>query len=177
MRTRWILVLIAVLGGGGWAFSHYRSVVASYEIALSAVETGPITMTVETLGTIEPLSTVQVGCETTGKIVEILVDHDDQVTKDQVICRIDPELVDAQHAQSVAELTRARSSIQDAKIAQEEQAANLPVITTQAAGRLEEARAALLEAAFNWKRVSELYKNPPGSLRDLNLDLDMADIN
>jgi hypothetical protein len=34
-------------------------------------------MTVETLGTIEPLSTVQVGCETTGKIVEILVDYDE----------------------------------------------------------------------------------------------------
>lgn len=158
MRTRWILVLITVLGGGGWAFSHYRNGGASYEIALSTVEAGPITMTVETLGTIEPLSTVQVGCETTGKIVEILVDHDDPVTKDQVICRIDPELVDAQHAQSVAELTRARSSIQDAKIAQAEQTANLPVITTQAAGRLEEVLAALLEAAFNWKRVNELYK-------------------
>ena len=42
MRTRWILVLITVLGGGGWAFFHFRSGGASYEIALSTVEAGPI---------------------------------------------------------------------------------------------------------------------------------------
>jgi len=158
MRIWLILVLIAVLAGGGWAYSAYRNGEASYEITTSVVETGPITMTVETLGTIEPLSTVQVGCETTGKIVEILVDYDEPVTKDQVICRIDPELVDAQHAQSVAELARARSSLEDAKVAREEQMANLPVATAQAAGRLEDAKAALLEAAFNWKRVDDLYK-------------------
>jgi|GEM_PF-1581207 len=158
MRTWLILVLITLLVGGGLAFTLYGNGDASYEIALSPIETGPITMTVETLGTIQPLSTVQVGCETTGKIVEILADYDEPVTKNQVICRIDPELVDAQHAQSVAELIRARSSVEDAKIAANEQTANLPVATAQAAGRLEQVRAALLEAEFNWKRVDELYK-------------------
>jgi len=159
MRTWLTIIVILLLAGGGLAFTMLHEDGPPYEIAFSPIETGPITMTVETLGTIEPLSTVQVGCETTGKILDIPVDLDEPVKKDQIICRIDPELVNAQHAKSVAELTRARSAVLEAKLAKAEQVANLPVLTAQAAGRLEEAKAALLEAGFNWTRVDELYKS------------------
>ncbi len=159
MRALKIVVPIVILGIAGLIYATRGSGDGAYEKIDTTVETGPITMTVETLGTVEPLTTVTVGAETTGKIVENLVDHDFLVTKDQIICRIDPELANAKHQQSVAELRRAKSALGEAKIAQEEQNANLPVLTAQALGQLQEAQAALVQAEFNWNRIDKLYQN------------------
>lgn len=159
MRTWLILATVGVLGGGTALFTTLGGGNGDVQSFNAEVESGPIVMTVETLGTIEPLTTVTVGCETTGKIVEIAVDHDDPVTKDQVICRIDPELAQAQHAQSKAELARAQSALVDAEILQKEQNANLPIATQQALGKLQEAQAALIAEAYNWKRIDKLYES------------------
>lgn len=156
MRIWLILGTVGVLGGGTALFTKLSGSGGEGTCFNAAVETGPIVMTVETLGTIEPLTTVTVGCESTGKIVEIAVDYDQPVSKDQVICRIDPELAEAQHAQSKAELARAKSSLLDAEILQREQSANLPVATKQAKGRLEEVQAALLAETSNWNRIDKL---------------------
>ncbi len=128
-----------------------------HEIEYSEVVSGPLTFAVETLGTLEPLSEVIVSCEATGKIVEILRDFDDPVEKDEIICRIDPELVDAQHAQSVAALATAESAVADAKIACEEQLSLLPVLTERAAQELESAKSALEMAEFNFQRLDDLF--------------------
>lgn len=159
MRTWLILATVGVLGGGTALFTTLGGGHGNVQCFNAKVESGAIVMTVETLGTIEPLTTVTVGCETTGKIVEIAVDHDDPVKKNQVICRIDPELAEAQHAQSKAELARAKSALVDAEILQKEQNANLPVATKQAEGKLQEAQAALLAEAYNWKRIDGLFES------------------
>lgn len=159
MRAIKIAVPIVILVAAGLIYASRDGGHGAFEKVDTPVEVGPITMTVETLGTVEPLSTVTVGAETTGKIVENLVDHDSLVAKDQIICRIDPELADARHQQSVAELRRAKSALVEAGIAQEEQNANLPVLTAQALGQLQEAQAALVQAEFNWKRIDTLYQN------------------
>lgn len=156
MRIWLILGTVGVLGGGTALFTKLGNSGGEGTCFNTTVETGPIVMTVETLGTIEPLTTVTVGCESTGKIVEIAVDYDQPVSKDQVICRIDPELAEAQHAQSKAELARAKSSLLDAEILQREQSANLPVATKQAKGKLEEVQAALLAETSNWNRIDKL---------------------
>lgn len=163
MRLKLILVLIALLGGGALGFNLLSGNAPAFEIETTAVESGAITMSVETLGTVEPLSTVQVGCETTGKIIEILVDHDEPVTKDQVICRIDPELAEAQHQQSVAELSRAKSALTEANLILKERTANLPVLTTQALGKLEDAKGAMSEWEYNWQRIDRLYRETNAS--------------
>jgi HlyD family secretion protein len=159
MRAIKIVVPIVILGAAGWIYASRDGGDGAFEKVDTTVELGPITMTVETLGTVEPLSTVTVGAETTGKIVENLVDHDSLVAKDEIICRIDPELANAKHQQSVAELRRARSALVEAKIAQEEQNANLPVLTAQARGQLQAAQADLVLAEFNWGRIDKLYRN------------------
>lgn len=158
MRTWKTGVLIVVPLGllGGWALLGQDE--SSHEITMAVVDSGGLTMMVETLGTVEPLSTVMVGCETTGRIIENLVDDDEPVHKDQIICRIDPELANADHEMSVAELNRTKSLVADARVVLLEQKANLPVITTQALGRLHEAEASLSQAEFNWKRMDTLYQ-------------------
>lgn len=158
-----ILGAVILVAGGAVLVNKYGSSNEDYEVAFSEVGSGPVIMTVETVGTVEPLATITVGCETTGKIVEITVDHDDPVKKDQIICRIDPELVEAQHAQSAAELARAKSQLMDAEILKREQEANLPVATKRASGQLQDAQAALINEDFNWKKVQQLFKDGAAS--------------
>lgn len=156
---KWIISIVILALVGAILAMKLRGNGEAYELTQTPVESGPITMTVETLGTIEPLSTVQISSETTGKIIELTVDHDDPVKKDQVICRIDPEVNNAQHAQSVAELSRSKSLLEEAKISREEQLANLPINTAQAKAQLDDAKANLEQAEFNWLRIDELFKN------------------
>ncbi|MFQ5429507.1 MAG: HlyD family secretion protein [Phycisphaerae bacterium] len=163
MRSKWFLFLILAIVGLTVGFTVFRDDEAAYEIVEVKVGSGEVVMTVETLGTVDPLSNILVGCETTGKIIEIAVDNDEPVAKDQVICRIDPELAEAQHQQSVAELIRAKSARADAELAQAEQAANLPVATAQALGRLREAEASLVAEEYNWQRIDDLYKKDDAS--------------
>jgi HlyD family secretion protein len=161
---RWIIVgvLIAIVGGG-IAANASRKGGPKYDLTYCDITSAPITMTIETNGTVEPLSTIQVGCEVTGKIIELPVDHDDPVKKDQVICLIDPELAKAEHEQSLADHLKAVSAVADAKIALDEHRANLPVRTQQALAQLQEAQAALVDAEYTWKRVDGLYKNKDAS--------------
>ncbi len=158
MRTWVIVSAVVVIGGSVAIVSAVRGSGGNYEVSFTDVDQGTLIMTVETLGTVEPLTTVTVGCETTGKILEMPVDFDDPVSKDQIICRIDPEVVDAQHAQSMAELARAQSAVVEAEIRSKEQSENLPVATKQAEGRLKEAQAALIFDEYNWKRVDRLFQ-------------------
>ncbi len=157
MRTGLLIGAVLVVAAAGLRLTVFSSGGAAYTLETTTVDAGPVVMTVETNGTVEPLRTVLVGCETTGKIIETIVDHDDPVHKDQIICRIDPELANAQHEQSVAELNRAKAALADAKLARDEQIANLPVATAQALARVQETEAALVEADYNWQRVDKLY--------------------
>ena len=150
-----VLVIVAAIVGA--RVTAHRD--AAVEVTWAQVENRPITMTVETTGTVEPLARVEVGCEVTGKIIELVVDHDQPVAKGQVIARIDPELSRAEHEQSKADHLKALSALEDAKLAHEDARANLPVRTQQALGQKEEAEAALIDAEFSWRRVDELYKN------------------
>jgi HlyD family secretion protein len=158
MRTWLIVAAVVIVIGGSAVLISSTGGSGDFDIAVAEVETGPLTMTIETSGTVEPLSTVEVGCEVTGKIIELPVDNDEPVKKGQVICRIDPELMQAENAQAIAEYSRAQGALEDAKLSRDEQVANLPERTKQASADKKSAEAALVEAEFNWKRMQKLVE-------------------
>jgi HlyD family secretion protein len=98
MKFLKISIILLILVGSAVGVMMLKNGEAAIEIDHSTVVNGPLTFSVETLGTLEPLTDVVVSCEATGKIVEILRDYDDPVKADEIICRIDPEFVAAQHA-------------------------------------------------------------------------------
>jgi HlyD family secretion protein len=156
----WIIVVgILVLGGGAVAYKTLGGSEAGHELQTATVKTGPITMTIETNGTVQPLTTVDVGCEVTGKIIALNAEPDAPVHKDQIICEIDPELAQAEDQQSQADLAKAESAVADAELAKDEQIANLPVHTLQALAQKEQAEAALVDAEYSWSRVDKLHGN------------------
>ncbi len=168
MRTWMIVTAVTAVAGGSAVFFTMHGRGSDYEIAVSAVESGPLTMTIETSGTVEPLSTVEVGCEVTGKIIELPVDNDQPVKKGQVICRIDPELAQAENEQAHADFLKAEGALADARIARDEQIANLPVRTRQALADKESSEAALIEAEFNWHRIDKLMGTKDASEAEWN---------
>ena len=57
---------------------------------------GDITEKITATGTINPISTVNIGTQVSGTISEILVDYNTKVTKGQLLAQIDPALFRAE---------------------------------------------------------------------------------
>lgn len=92
------------------------------EYTTTPVERGEVVAKVTATGTLSALVTVQVGSQVSGRIQELRADFNSQVTKGQLIAKIDPRLflaeVEQQRANVMAaeaNLTRARVQAQDAR--------------------------------------------------------------
>lgn len=75
----------------------------------TAVERGDIESTVSATGTLNAVTTVQVGTQVSGQVSELLVDFNDTVKKGQLLARIDPTLQEQAVADAQASLERARA--------------------------------------------------------------------
>ncbi|MGF1737022.1 efflux RND transporter periplasmic adaptor subunit [Photobacterium satsumensis] len=62
-------------------------------------------------GTLKPVGEVEVGSEVSGRIIELLVDFNDVVSKGQTIARIDPKFFEAQIRQAEAALLNAKALV------------------------------------------------------------------
>lgn len=72
---------------------------------------GNLVETVSATGTLRALDTVEVGSETSGRILDVLVDFNDRVEKGQVLATIDPEQATALSEEAAARLRAARASV------------------------------------------------------------------
>ncbi|HET8775338.1 MAG TPA: efflux RND transporter periplasmic adaptor subunit [Thermoanaerobaculia bacterium] len=79
------------------------------EYRFTAVERGDIESTVSATGTLNAVTTVQVGTQVSGQVSELLVDFNDTVKKGQLLARIDPTLQEQAVADAQASLERARA--------------------------------------------------------------------
>ena len=71
-----------------------------------------ITQIVEATGTIEPINTVSIGSQVSGRIDEIFVDYNSHVEKGQLLAQIDTSLFKAQLQQSEANINNAKATLQ-----------------------------------------------------------------
>ncbi|HVE88725.1 MAG TPA: efflux RND transporter periplasmic adaptor subunit [Burkholderiaceae bacterium] len=110
-------LLLAMLAGGGWYWwSNRQGDAPAYRTA--KVERGPITATVSSTGTLNPVTSVQVGTQVSGQIQQLFVDFNSPVKKGELIARIDPETFTYRVRQAEADLESARSSVGRAQVAQ-----------------------------------------------------------
>ena len=75
------------------------------------VEKRTITQIVEATGTIQPLNTVEIGSQVSGRIDEIYVDYNSEVSKGQILAQIDTSLFEAQLQQSLANINNAKATL------------------------------------------------------------------
>ena len=109
---RWLLALIALLlaaGAGTYLYLRLPGRPAPYQTA--RVTRGPLLASISATGTLNAVITVQVGSQISGQIKELHADFNSQVTKGQVIARIDPDIFHAQVNQARAEVAAARATV------------------------------------------------------------------
>ena len=110
-RRTWGLVLSSAVLGTLAACSK----AAENRYVTGRADHGPIVAKVTASGTLSALVTVQVGSQVSGRVKEILVDFNANVTKGQVIARIDPQLYEAALEQTRANYVAAKGDLAKAK--------------------------------------------------------------
>jgi HlyD family secretion protein len=105
-----ILVIIAAVGGGAGAY-YMRRNSGEIQVNTSPITRGEIIDTVGSTGTLQAVTTVQVGSQVSGNIAWLGADFNSIVKKGQVIARLDPSLFQAQVDQANANLVKAQADV------------------------------------------------------------------
>jgi len=134
------------------------------------VERGSIRNTVSATGTLQAVTTVQVGSQVSGTIAALYADFNSTVKKDQIVAQLDPSTLQAQLASSRANLDQARADLVDAQarvLAAKAAADNQRAGVSSATANLAALRAQLEDAASFVKKQEALSESGLIAQRDL----------
>src|SRR3990170_4628858 len=137
-----IAAAVVVFFAGFWTWSS-----GDVQYFTAPVEQGDIQALVNATGTINAVTTVQVGSQVSGMVAELSADFNSEVKKGEVVARIDPALFRTRVLQAEADLASAEAGVKSLE-------ADLSV----AEANLEKARAALREAELNLRRTLQLFE-------------------
>jgi HlyD family secretion protein len=112
-RLAAVLLAVALMAIAGYFLWGDRASAAEYMTA--KVERGNLRNTVTATGTLQAVSTVQVGSQASGTISALYADFNSTVKKGQVIAQLDPSTTQAQVEQARANLMQARAALQQAQ--------------------------------------------------------------
>src|SRR5256714_11054691 len=107
------LVLIGAFAAAGFFYWGNRASAADY--MTTRVERGNLRNTVTATGTLQAVTTVQVGSQASGTISALYADFNSTVKKGQVIAQLDPSVTQAQVQQAAANLQQAEAQLQSAR--------------------------------------------------------------
>lgn len=141
---------IAIIGAIYWLYPNEQSSDAINGYQTKALSTGDIVSLVNASGTLSPVVTVEVGSELSGLVSELNADYNSEVTRGQIIARIDDRTIRARLKQNEADLAASNASL-----------------TQQKANRLK-AKADLKLAKSEYARQKELRVKGLSSQSDLD---------
>lgn len=108
-------LLIALVAVGGFWF--YGSGANAAEYMTAKVERGNLRNTVTATGTLQAVTTVQVGSQASGTLSALYADFNSTVKKGQLLAQLDPSVAQAQVQQARANLAQAQAQLQQARAA------------------------------------------------------------
>ena len=141
-------VAVVVLAGF-WAYGSRQPV----QYYTARVEKGNIAQVVQATGTINAVTTVQVGSQVSGNIAKLFADFNSQVKRNQIIAQIDPATLQARLMQAEADMDNARANVKGLEAQIDVQKADVLAVK---AG-VDRARAQAKEAEQNLGRTKELF--------------------
>jgi HlyD family secretion protein len=159
---RWPIALVVVAAAAAIGSRYLPDLSASTaetSYRLARVDRGPVVATVNSTGTINPVTTIIVSSQLSGQVVEILADYNSEVKADQVVARLnsdqirarldgaraDLEQIRAQRLVTEAQIERAGSEIERAKSTE-----------ADAKAQIDRAEALLADAERLFQRQTEL---------------------
>jgi HlyD family secretion protein len=110
-----LLVLVAI-GGSGYAYYRYTKAAPAPAVTTAQVTRGDIVDRVGATGTLQAVTTVQVGTQVSGTIQNLYADFNSIVKKGQVLARLDPSLFQTQIEQARANLIRSQADLDRLKV-------------------------------------------------------------
>ena len=149
-KKKWLVaatVVLAIIVLASFAFSRK----GEPQYFKDSVTRGSVRQVVDATGTINAVTTVQVGSQVSGTISELHADFNSTVKKNQVIARIDPSLFEGAVLQARADLEKSRANAATAK------------------ANLEKARATAAQAKADFDRTSTLAGKGVFSQQQLDL--------
>ncbi len=141
-----LALVAAAVAAAGYVVTAGRAPSAKYRTA--KLDRGPIVSTVSATGTLNAVTTVQVGSQVSGQIKELLVDFNSPVRKDQLIARLDPEIL-------LAKVNAARADLEATQAAVLNQRANVEKVRAD----VENVRAAVVTAEAQVERMRAEVEN------------------
>jgi HlyD family secretion protein len=106
-----VVLLLAAAAAGGWAWYSSRSTAGETKYRTGKMERGALQAVVVASGTLNAVTTVQVGSQVSGQVLEIFADFNTQVKKDQIIARIDPQSFELRVNQTRADVDASKSAV------------------------------------------------------------------
>jgi HlyD family secretion protein len=127
-RRGWIGVAILLVAGGVTAAFFLSNKTSASDYITAKIERGNVDVNVSATGTVQAVTTVQVGSQVSGTVQWLGADFNTQVKRGQVIARLDPAIFQAQVDNSRANVANAEAAIQGAQIEIINQKANLQAV-------------------------------------------------
>ncbi|HXR39296.1 MAG TPA: efflux RND transporter periplasmic adaptor subunit, partial [Terracidiphilus sp.] len=173
-RRRWIVAAgaVALLAASAAAW-RIAAAPAAPQYGTAKVRRQTVARTISATGTLQAVTTVQVGTEVSGTVSELHADFNSQVKKGQVIARLDPSQFQAQLAQANATWLSTQATVQSAQ--NNVTAADAGVQSAQA--NVDRTDAALKDAQVTFDRTRQLVAlgaAPAMNLPDAQSTLDQA---
>jgi HlyD family secretion protein len=110
------IVILAALGTGAWAFYANRNRPEPSVTTLAAGR-GDVVEMVQATGTLEAVTTVDVGTQVSGVVQDLYADFNDIVRRGQVVARLDPSILQVQIESQRANVARADADLERLKVA------------------------------------------------------------
>jgi HlyD family secretion protein len=170
------LVLLAIAGGGGYAYYQYRKKAPEPTVMTAAVSRGDIADTVGATGTLQAVTTVQVGTQVSGTIQELHADFNSLVKKGQVIARLDPSLFETQIEQGRANLIRAQADVDRLKVSLEDAKTKL-TRARELAGRQLIPQSELDTAEVNTRSIEAQIRSSQAQVTQAEASLNQNQVN
>jgi HlyD family secretion protein len=178
MRRRILLTSAALLTATVALTAFYRTAGdGTTELTTAAVSRGDVVQSVKATGTLEAVTTVQVGSQVSGTIAALLADFNSQVKKGQVVARLEPSLFQTQVDQARATLVKLQSdaershvALEDAKV-QQRRAETLSSQQLLPTSELDSARVATAQAEAALKSAQAQVSQARAALGQAEVNL------
>lgn len=153
-----LILLVLAAAGGYWYFSGSAERKGSYITEPASI--GNIRTTISATGSLAALTTVEVGSQISGNILELHADFNNRVTAGQLLAQLDPATYEAQVEQARANLENAIATLKTS----EAQIKNLQASMLTAKAEIQVSKANIRkaevnveEAERNYRRLKELF--------------------
>ncbi|MCM2258657.1 MAG: efflux RND transporter periplasmic adaptor subunit [Vicinamibacteria bacterium] len=117
MKYRGLLLTLGALGLAAAAWAALRGDKGAVTYATATVARGDVVEVVGATGTLQAVTTVQVGSQVSGTISRLHVDFNDTVRAGQVVAELDPSLFEARLRQAEANLASAKANLDRSRAA------------------------------------------------------------